>query len=242
VAAARAARLRVLYVDLDVHHGDGVEAIHADDPGVLTVSFHESGRYLFPGTGDADEIGRGAAAGTVVNVPLEPLTGESAWLVAVGTLVPELAAVFRPDVVVSQHGADSHAWDPLAHLRVTTTAMGVAARLIDEVAHRHAGGRWLATGGGGYAIYRVVPRAWALTWLAGAHREAPDAIPAEWLAQWSAEAESRDGGPAPERFADEPNAGLPMGPGQETAELEATRTVERVRARVLPLLEAAVPG
>ena len=229
VAAARAAGLRVLYVDLDVHHGDGVEAIHADDPGVLTVSFHESGRYLFPGTGAADDIGRGAAAGTVVNVPLEPYTGEGAWLAAVEALVPELAAAFRPDVVVSQHGADSHAWDPLAHLRVTTTAMGAAARLVDAVAHRHAGGRWLATGGGGYAIYRVVPRAWALTWLAGAHREAPEALPAEWRERWSAEAESWDGGPARSVSRTSRTPGCRSGPGQEAAEREAAGVVDRVR-------------
>jgi acetoin utilization protein AcuC len=242
VAAARAAGLRVMYIDLDVHHGDGVEAIHADDPEVLTVSLHESGRYLFPGTGAEDDIGRGPAAGKVVNVPFEPLTGEAAWLAAVETLVPELAAAFRPDIVVSQHGADSHAWDPLAHLRVTTTAMGAAARLVDAVAHRHAGGRWLATGGGGYAIYRVVPRAWALTWLAGAHREVPDRALVAWRERWSAEAESWDGGPPPERLEDEPNAGLQPGPGQMAAELEAGRTVDRVRARVLPLLEAAASG
>ena len=178
----------------------------------------------------------------MVNVPFEPSTGERAWLAAVGTLLPELAAAFRPDIVVSQHGADSHAWDPLAHLRVTTTAMGAAARLVDAVAHRHAGGRWLATGGGGYAIYRVVPRAWALTWLAGAHREAPEGVPAEWREQWSAESVSWDGGPLPDRFEDEPNAGLPIGPGQEAAELEAARTVDRVRARVLPLLEKPATG
>ena len=93
------------------------------DPGVLTVSLHESGRYLFPGTGFIDEVGEGAGAGSVVNVPFEPVTGETAWLAAVRALLPALAAVFGPDVIVSQHGADSHAWDPLAHLRVTTTAM-----------------------------------------------------------------------------------------------------------------------
>ena len=212
VAAARAAGLRVLYVDLDVHHGDGVEAIHADDPGVLTVSFHESGRYLFPGTGAADETGQGDAAGTVVNVPLEPSTGEAAWLAAVASLVPELAAAFRPDIVVSQHGADSHAWDPLAHLRVTTTAMGAAARLVDAVAHRHAGGRWLATGGGGLRDLAVVPRAWALTWLAGAHREAPDAHPHGMARAVVGRAGSWDGGAAPERFEDEPNPGPQSGP------------------------------
>jgi len=101
IARARQDGLRVLYVDLDVHHGDGVEAIHAHDPEVLTVSFHESGRSLFPGTGFADEIGEGDAAGTVVNVPLPPDTGDGAWLDAVTTLVPELAAAFRPQIVVS---------------------------------------------------------------------------------------------------------------------------------------------
>ena len=236
VSAARLAGLRVLYLDFDVHHGDGVEAIHRDDPGVMTVSFHESGRYLFPGTGSADEIGDGDAAGTVVNVPFEPLTGETAWLAAVKALVPTLAAAFGPDVVVSQHGADSHAWDPLAHLRVTTTAMGEAARLVDAVAHRYAGGRWLATGGGGYEVYRVVPRAWALTWLAGAHREAPDAIPDEWRERWGTKAARRSDGPLPARFDDPPNAGFGRGPSQDAAALEALVTLERVRALVVPRL------
>ncbi|MDQ6793544.1 MAG: acetoin utilization protein AcuC, partial [Chloroflexota bacterium] len=114
IAVARRAGLRVLYVDLDVHHGDGVEAIHADDPGVLTVSFHESGRSLFPGTGFPWDLGTGRAAGTMVNVPFEPYAGEAAWLPAVRSIVPALAASFGPDIVVSQHGADSHVWDPLA--------------------------------------------------------------------------------------------------------------------------------
>ena len=166
IARARRDGLRVMYIDLDVHHGDGVQAIHLADPGVLTVSFHETGRYLFPGTGGVGELGEGAAAGTSVNVPLEPGTGEEAWLAAVVGLLPELAAAFGPDLIVSQHGADSHAWDPLAHLLVTTTAMGEAARLVDSLAHRFAGGRWLATGGGGYDAYRVVPRTWSLVWLA----------------------------------------------------------------------------
>ena len=173
IARARRDGLRVLYVDLDVHHGDGVEAIHGDDPGVMTFSIHESGLTLFPGTGFADETGEGVAAGTSVNVPLAAATGERAWLETLRTLLPELAAAFGPDLIVSQHGADSHVWDPLAHLRLTTTAMGEAARLVDAVAHRYAGGRWLATGGGGYDAYRVVPRSWSLVWLAGAHEAAP---------------------------------------------------------------------
>ena len=236
IARARLEGLRVLYVDLDVHHGDGVQAIHLDDPGVLTLSFHESGRYLFPGTGDVCELGDGAAAGTAVNVPLEPGTGEGAWLDAVRTLLPELAAAFEPDLIVSQHGSDSHAWDPLAHLRVTTTAMGEAARLVDAVAHRYAAGRWLATGGGGYDVYRVVPRAWSLVWLAGAHRAIPDATPASWRERWEGEAQQYDQAPLPMSFEDEPNAGLPFDAAQLAAEDRSRSTAAGVRGQALPQL------
>ena len=136
IARARRDGLRVMYIDLDVHHGDGVQALFWDDPGVLTFSIHESGRYLFPGTGDADEVGEGVAAGTAINVPLPPYTGEAAWYPILESYLPVLAAAFGPDLIVSQHGADSHAWDPLAHLHVTTTAHGKAARLVDTVAHQ----------------------------------------------------------------------------------------------------------
>jgi acetoin utilization protein AcuC len=230
IARARQDGLRVLYVDLDVHHGDGVEAIHAADPGVLTVSVHESGRYLFPGTGFADDVGEGAAAGTVVNVPLPPDTGDGAWLGAVASLLPELAAEFRPDVVVSQHGADSHLWDPLAHLRNTVTAMGAAARLVHDLAHEHAGGRWLATGGGGYDVYRVVPRAWALVWLAAAHREAPARTPETWRERWADEAARFGQAPPPLTFDDPPT------PTEPATARSIERTVETVRASVVPLL------
>jgi acetoin utilization protein AcuC len=234
IARARRGGLRVLYVDLDVHHGDGVAAIHADDPDVLTVSFHESGRSLFPWTGFADEIGEGAAAGTVVNVPLPPNTGDSVWLEAVGVLLPDLAAAFRPDVVVSQHGADSHIWDPLAHLRNTVTSMGAAARLVHDLAHAHAGGRWLATGGGGYDAYRVVPRSWSLVWLAAAHREVPAATPEAWRERWTAEAARFGQAPLPATFDDPPT---PTEPGTAAV---VRRTVDGVRTSVLPLLKARV--
>jgi acetoin utilization protein AcuC len=234
IARARQDGLRVLYVDLDVHHGDGVQAIHWDDSGVLTLSVHETGRYLFPGTGRVGELGERAAAGTAVNVPMEPGTGEGAWLEAVRMLLPELAAAFGPDLIVSQHGADSHAWDPLAHLRVTTTAMGEAARLVDAVAHRHARGRWLATGGGGYDAYRVVPRTWSLVWLAGEHREAPASTDAGWRKRWSAEAAGFGQAPLPATFDDAPNAGLPLDGGQITAEATSRETVALVRRIVVP--------
>jgi len=241
IARARRDGLRVLYIDLDVHHGDGVQALFWDDPGVLTFSIHESGRYLFPGTGDVDEVGDGAAAGTAINVPLPPYTGEDAWVPIVESYLPVLAAAFGPDLIVSQHGADSHAWDPLAHLNVTTTAHGKAARLVDAIAHRYAGGRWLATGGGGYDAYRVVPRTWALTWLAGAHREVPASTPEAWRARWAEEAARYGQAPLPERFDDEPNAGLPLDGAQDASEQRAHMIAAIHRSVVAPrLLETAI--
>ncbi len=236
VVRARTEGLRVLYVDLDVHHGDGVQALTHGDPGVLTLSLHESGRYLFPGTGFLDELGDGPAAGSAVNMPFEPYSGDVAWLAAVRALVPTLAAVFGPDVVVSQHGADSHAWDPLANLRVTTTAMAEAARVVDAVAHRWAGGRWLATGGGGYDVYRVVPRAWALTWLAGAHREPPEETPEAWRDRWSPDASASGIGGLPPSFLDEPNAGQEVGAPQRAGEERSLAMLARVREVALPRL------
>ncbi|MFL5708816.1 MAG: hypothetical protein ACJ77Y_07495 [Chloroflexota bacterium] len=236
IARARQDGLRVLYVDFDVHHGDGVQAIHASDPGVLTLSFHETGRYLFPGTGEVDELAEGPAAGTSLNVPFQPGAGEGPWLAAIQSLLPEVAAAFGPDLVVSQHGADSHAFDPLAHLRVTTTAMGEAARLVDAVAHRYAGGRWLATGGGGYDVYRVVPRMWSLVWLAGAHREVPDAIPEAWRERWAADGARYGQAPLPERFVDPPNAGFLLDASQMAAETHSAETAALVRRVVVPAL------
>ena len=241
IARARRDGLRVLYIDLDVHHGDGVQALFWDDPGVLTFSIHESGRYLFPGTGDVDEVGEGVAAGTVINVPLPPFTGEDAWYRIVEAYLPVLAAAFGPDLIVSQHGADSHAWDPLAHLNVTTTAHGKAARLVDALAHGYGQGRWLATGGGGYDVYRVVTRTWALTWLAGVHRDPPASTPEAWRRRWAEEAARYGQAPLPERFDDEPNAGLPFDGAQEASEQRALMLASIHRGVVIPrLLEAAI--
>jgi acetoin utilization protein AcuC len=236
IALAREAGLRVLYIDLDVHHGDGVQALHAADPGVTTVSFHETGRALFPGSGFLDEVGEGRSAGTVINVPLEPATGEGPWLHAVRSILPGVAATFGPDVIVSQHGCDTHAWDPLAHLRVTTTAMGEAARLVDALAHRFAGGRWLATGGGGYDAYRVVPRAWSLVWLAGAHRDVPEITPRAWRTRWEAAAEGFGTPGMPERFEDGPNAGQEPDALQQFGEELSRATIDQARRLSLPAL------
>jgi acetoin utilization protein AcuC len=204
VARARDAGHRVLYVDLDVHHGDGTQALFWTDPDVLTFSIHESGRTLFPGSGWDDEGGGPGAEGTAINVPLHAYSGDASWMPIVADVVPALAEAFRPTFLVSQHGCDSHAYDPLANLRLTTNAYRFATVLLDEIAHQWAGGRWLATGGGGYDAYRVVPRSWSLVWLAQAHRELPEQIDAGWRARWSAEAERYGQAPPPDRFLDPP--------------------------------------
>ena len=204
VSRARDAGHRVLYVDLDVHHGDGVEAIFWNDPNVLTLSLHETGLSLFPGTGFVDDRGGPEAHGTAVNVPLEPGTADASWLAALEMLLAPLAAAFRPTVLVSQHGCDSHALDPLAHLHLSTAAISSAARRLDALAHEHASGRWLATGGGGYDVYRVVPRAWGLVWLAQAHRDVPAGTPPAWRSRWEADAATHRQGPPPDSWLDPP--------------------------------------
>lgn len=229
IALAREVGKRILYVDLDVHHGDGVQAAFWDDPTVMTISLHESGYYLFPGTGFVGELGGGAAAGTKINVPLEPGTSDKDWLAAVERLVPALAERHRPDILVTQHGCDSHAFDPLAHMLLTTRAMHRATRLLDELSHRHCDGRWLATGGGGYDIHRVVPRSWALVWTAQAHLEPDDVVPEAWRARWAADAEQDGQSPLPRTLLD-PEA---MIRHDERAARANQRTLESIARSVL---------
>ncbi|HYK96673.1 MAG TPA: acetoin utilization protein AcuC [Candidatus Dormibacteraeota bacterium] len=236
IARARRDGLRVMYIDLDVHHGDGVQAIHWLDPGVLTVSIHESGFSLFPGTGFADEIGGRGAEGTKVNIALDPGTGEIGWVEALELALPPLAAAFGPEVIVSQHGADAHAFDPLAHLLVTSTAMGRLARLVDALAHRHAAGRWLATGGGGYDVYRVVPRVWAHVWLAQSHASPIGELAPAWRERWASDAEHHHQAPIPTSLDDADNAGLPYTRAQAHADERAAVIAREVLDRVLPLL------
>jgi acetoin utilization protein AcuC len=152
---------RVAYIDVDVHHGDGVQAMFWDDPRVLTISLHESPKTLFPGTGYAREIGGPTARGTAANIALEAGTGDQGWLRALHGVVPELLAAFEPEVIVSQQGVDTHVDDPLAHLLVSLDGQRMAFEAIHRWAHTYAGGRWVALGGGGYEVIDVVPRAWA---------------------------------------------------------------------------------
>jgi acetoin utilization protein AcuC len=152
---------RIAYVDVDVHHGDGVQAAFYSDPRVLTVSLHETPMTLFPGTGFADEVGGEDAEGTAVNVPLPPGTGDAGWLRAFHAVVPSVLRAFAPEIIFSQCGADAHRLDPLADLRLTVDGQRAAYVAMRGLADELCDGRWVATGGGGYALVEVVPRAWA---------------------------------------------------------------------------------
>jgi acetoin utilization protein AcuC len=190
LAAAVAAEefgARVAYIDFDCHHGDGVQWLFYDSPSVLTVSFHESGRFLFPGTGGVEERGEGAGLGYAVNVPFMPFTSDASWIDAILTVVPPLIERFAPDLLLSVHGCDTHIYDPLTHLSLTTEAFVVQARLAHDLAHTQCNGRWIAFGSGGYDWRRVVPRSWAIVWSEMSGRELPSELPPEWLFRWASD-------------------------------------------------------
>jgi acetoin utilization protein AcuC len=178
---------RVAYVDVDVHHGDGVEDIFYSDPNVLTISLHESGRYLFPGTGFPKDAGIDEGRGAAANLPFQPFTWDEPWLEGFEKVVPAMLGRFKPTVLVTQDGCDSHYLDPLAHLAATTRIWPLVGRMFHKLAHELCEGRWLALGGGGYAIYEVVPRAWTLFFaemverpdLAADLNDASSVVPAE---------------------------------------------------------------
>ncbi|MGH3822205.1 MAG: acetoin utilization protein AcuC [Pseudonocardiaceae bacterium] len=175
---------RVAYVDIDVHHGDGVQEAFVDDPRVLTISLHQHPATLFPGTGNSTDIGAPGAEGSAVNVPLPPGTSDDGWLRAFHAVVPALLRAFRPQVLVTQHGADTHIEDPLANLALSVDGQRAAHRALAELADTTAGGRWLALGGGGYSLFRVVPRSWThlLATLLGRDVAPHSAVPTGWRA------------------------------------------------------------
>ncbi len=156
---------RVLYIDTDVHHGDGVQWFFYTNPDVFTLSIHETGKFLFPGTGFHHERGDSSGYGACLNLSMEPYTEDESWLDCFRQAVEHAARSFRPDVIVSQHGCDAHAFDPLAHIHCSMQIYREMPKIIHELADRHSQGRWIALGGGGYDHWRVVPRAWSLLWL-----------------------------------------------------------------------------
>jgi acetoin utilization protein AcuC len=225
---------RVAYVDVDVHHGDGVQAIFWNDPRVLTISIHQfDPGWFFPGTGDLSERGGAAAEGTAINIPLPPDTGEDVWLDAFRAVIPDAVRAFRPDVLVTQLGCDTHASDPISrlpippfpHARLTTRSYRAVAKDLHALAHEAAEGRWIATGGGGYQWATVVPRAWTLSFAEMV--DALDALPDELPEGYIQEAERRARGPVPTTFS-EPE----LGPGP--ADGEARAVIASARELVVP--------
>jgi acetoin utilization protein AcuC len=214
---------RVLYVDTDAHHGDGVQWSFYDDPNVCTLSIHETGRYLFPGTGHITERGQGSGYGYTFNIPLDAFTEDESWLHAYETSLREVAEFFKPDVIITQNGADSHYYDPLTHLSSTMKIYQEIPKLAHEIAHKYCDGKWIAVGGGGYDIWRVVPRAWARIWLEMTENSnCSGNLPRSWVEEWQKKASV----PLPTTWEDLENLYPPIPRKAEIMEKNA-QTVER---------------
>jgi acetoin utilization protein AcuC len=170
---------KILYLDVDAHHGDGVMYGFYSDGAVLDIDFHEDGQHLFPGTGFANEVGEADGKGLKVNIPLPPFTDDDLYLPLFREIVPHAVRKFRPDILLLQCGADSHANDLLAHLQLTTKTYVEVARTVHELAHEVAGGRLIVFGGGGYNQANVA-RTWALVAATLAQAKLPDQTPRTW--------------------------------------------------------------
>lgn len=181
--ALDAGEQRVLYVDVDVHHGDGVETALWDEPRAITFSVHESGEHLFPGTGFVQDTGGQNAPGTAINLPLPPRIDADGWVRAIRATVPALARAIRPTLLVTQHGADTHRVDPLADFTVSLEAQREVMILMRQIAEEVCDGRWLALGGGGYAVVDVVPRSWThlIAVATGEPIDADTPLPEAWF-------------------------------------------------------------
>ncbi len=170
---------RAVYVDIDAHHGDGVQAAFYSDPRVMTISLHEDGRYLFPGTGFVEEVGEGEGVGYSVNVPLPPYTGDAAYLHAFRAVVPPLVRAIKPDLLFTQLGMDTHYTDPITHLKLTTHAYRQVYKEFKQLAVEACGGRWVGVGGGGYDP-EAVARGWALAMAEMSGNEVSGPLPEGW--------------------------------------------------------------
>lgn len=224
---------RVLYVDIDAHHGDGVQEMFYDDPRVLTVSLHENGRFLFPGTGFPEDIGKGKGKGYAVNIPLPPYTRDASYLHAFEEIVPPLARAYKPDLLFTQTGADAYYSDPLAHLKLTTRTYEGVARTIDGLSTELCGGRWVAATGGGYDM-AACARVWTVIAGVIAHADLPDEIDAGWRELCRQELRS---GPAAATLRDRE-----LDSGDRKVSPAVRDVVADVKARVFPLHGLDVPG
>ncbi|MGI6554244.1 MAG: acetoin utilization protein AcuC [Bacillota bacterium] len=215
--------VRILYIDIDAHHGDGVQDIFYEDPDVMVISIHESGNYLFPGTGSIHEQGKGDGVGTTINIPLEPFTEDDSWISAFNSVVIPQARMFAPDIIISQNGCDGHYLDPLTHLALTMKSYQAAFSAIHQLAEQLCDGRLVALGGGGYSIWQVVPRAWALLWSILSGRDLGKKLPASWLKKYG----GISGESIPCSYSD-PEGMVPPIPRREEIKEKNLLTIERI--------------
>ncbi len=213
---------KVAYIDIDAHHGDGVQAAFYHTDKVLTISLHESGRYLFPGSGFVNEIGEGEGKGYSVNIPMPPSSDDELFVYAFNEVVPSVIERFKPDIIVGQLGVDSFRSDPLTHLNYTTNGFCEVVRKMKELSPR-----FVALGGGGYEITNVA-RAWTLAWAIMNDVELPDDLPETFLQQYALE------GFRGRKLRDE--AFFEKGPGKEMMRGEVDRVVAAINGKVFPLI------
>ena len=221
--------LRVAYVDIDCHHGDGVQHAFYDTDAVLTISLHESGQFLFPGTGFTNETGAGAGDGFSANLPLAPYTGDEDYARAFDAIVPPLVRAFEPDVLVTQLGIDTHVLDPITHLRLTAQGFaGTVAKLGALAGDSRKGEscKWIALGGGGYDL-GAVARGWAMAYAVMSEQDIPDRIPESFNSPGDSTRNQRE-------FAD------PLPPELEEAVRNqisafADRSIEQLQALLFPV-------
>ena len=215
---------RVAYIDIDAHHGDGVQNSFYASNRVLTISIHQSGHTLFPGTGETSEMGEEAGVGYAVNLPLAPATHNEAYRQVLENAVAPLIRAFNPDVLVTQQGIDTHIDDPLTHLRLTSAGHTSAVAALGALSP----GKWLAMGGGGYDL-SAVARCWAMDFAVMAGVELPDDIPGSYQEAYGLK-QLRDA-PAPDLLeADDARVWR-----------EAEESIKRVQELIFPIhgLEAA---
>lgn len=216
---------RVAFVDIDVHHSDGVQEFFYDDPDVLTVSMHQSGSTLFPGTGFVGELGAPGARGAAVNVPLSPGTDDEGYLAVFDSVVPAVLSDFEPDVIVVEAGADAHFADPLADVDLSTRGYDALFGRLLKLADEHTTGRILFTLGGGYGFDATL-RIWTLLAFTTAGEAAPPQIPQDWVEKWT----RRSGRSIRRELHDD--AQQARGHRAAAADAENRRTVEELKRQL----------
>ncbi|MHA1680212.1 MAG: acetoin utilization protein AcuC [Promethearchaeota archaeon] len=236
----RKENLKIMYIDVDAHHGDGVQAAFYSNPDVLTLSIHESGDTLFPGTGYPEEIGEGAGRGFSVNVPLPRYTFDETYADIFDEVVPEVMKVFKPDLIMSQNGVDTHCDDPLTSLGLTTKGHKMIFERINALSEKYCHGRLVAIGGGGYSI-PVVPRSWTMLFaeLLGAGGSLPEIIPGDVLATLN---DGRSDEIVPERFIDKSVCPLIKGMKNNykfinAQEMYVQEISHEIKTKIIPLIE-----